>query len=75
MAIFRLAMSRNKTGKNILGYKLVDGKSIKDVMSKPKSKYVGKGVFIVGIERTQLKGTTKSRRKLPRSIRFGKGYR
>ena len=71
--IYRIAMSDKKHGK-VLGYKLVDARSASEVLKQPKSKYVGRGRYIVGVMPTRLKGTTESRKKMPRSKRFGKGY-
>jgi len=67
-------LSKSKKGK-IHGYKLVEGKSAKQIMKNPKKKYVGRGIYIRGILPTNLKGSLKKRLKMPRSKRFGSRYR
>jgi hypothetical protein len=71
--IFRLIMADAK-GK-IVGYQLVEGKSADEIMKKPKSEFVGRDRTIVGVLPTKLKGTLEERAGIPRSRRFGKGYR
>jgi hypothetical protein len=73
MSIIRIAMAYKPKGKPI-GYKLVNARSPRAALNAPKSRYVGRGVYVVGATTTRLKGTVESRYNLPRSKRFGKGY-
>ena len=70
--IFRIVIGDTK--KKLIGFKLVEGKSAKEILNKPKSKFVGRGRTVIGVIPTRLKGTLKQRGKLPRSKRFGKGF-
>ena len=78
MAIFRgrIRATRKdrwyRKGQHV-GYKIFDAKNIEDAKKKAK-KQVGSGRKITSITKTRLKGTVKSRFKLPRSKRFGKRY-
>ncbi len=70
--IFRAIITTSE-GKRV-GFKLVEGTSLADV-SKRKRSFVGPGRKISGFLPTKLKGAIRSRAKLPRTRRFGKGFR
>jgi hypothetical protein len=78
MAIYRARIRATKTemgyrkGQHV-GYKTFDAKSLEDAKKKKRT-LVGPGRKVTSIEKTNLKGTTASRSKIPRSRRFGRGY-
>jgi len=57
----------------LIGYKIFDAKSLKDARRKKKI-IVGSGRKVTSIVSTRLPGTIASRKKLPRSKRFGRGF-
>jgi len=71
--IFRIIIGDSRRRK--VGLKLVEGVSAKSILQRPKSSFVGHGRTIIGVMPTKLRGTLKSREKLPRSKRFGRGFR